>query len=235
MACCSTAAARPHIRAQRGSGTDVFAEATSAASSWEYEVQSGVSEAVGCTMGCTLACTMDCPMRLDAELLERDDRLSLDGERWRLTAAPRPLPWALRGTGTPPESAEQLRAKGVRPMRRERRAVSLLLRRPCQHEARRCPHGRRAQGSLACPPPATLRTHRTHSLLHSLSRPPPLPCHPPTHQPANPSQGARPGAERTGTRTKRRGPRWLRCNAAMRCSVRRTIYAGAALRSCSSL
>ena len=139
-------------------------------------------------MECTLACTMYCRMRLDAELLERDDRLSLGGERWGLTAAPRPLPWVLRGTGNPPESAEQLSAQGVHPMRRERRAVS-LLRRPCQHEARRCPHERGAQGSLACPPPASLRTHRTHSLLHSLPRPPPttLPhANPPTRRPASP-------------------------------------------------
>ena len=113
------------------------------------------------------------------------------GEGSELMAASRPLPRALRGTGMPPESAEQLRAQGVRTMRRERRAVS-LLRRPCQHEARRCPHGRGAQGSLACPPPPSLRTHRTHSLLRSLPRPPPpptlhrAPCtlHPPTHREA---------------------------------------------------
>lgn len=204
MARCSRAAAPPHIRAQRGSGTDVSAEAISAASSWECEVQRGVSEAVWCIMECTLACTMYCRMRLDAELLERDDRLSLGGERWGLTAAPRALPWVLRGTGNPPESAEQLSAQGVHPMRRERRAVS-LLRRPCQHEARRCPHERGARGSLACPPPASLRTHRTHSLLHSLPRPPPTtlphanpptrrPASPPARQPANPSRGARPHA-----------------------------------------
>ena len=133
------------------------------------------------------------------------------GEGSELKAAPRPLPRALRGTGTPPESAEQLRAQGVRTMRRERRAVS-LLRRPCQHEARRCPHGRGAQGSLACPPPPSLRTHRTHSLLRSLPRPPPpptlhrAPCtlHP---APANPSRGARPHTCIRGQSALERGPR----------------------------
>lgn len=54
VARCSTAAAPPHIRAQRGSGTAVSSEVSSAASSCGYAVQSGVSEAASCTKGCTM-------------------------------------------------------------------------------------------------------------------------------------------------------------------------------------